>query len=74
MKRLIAGLALAALVASPALARTQAHRPAPWTYGYTSPAPGDASTTAGYFDGWRLADPDPFVRNQLQRQYEEGEW
>ena len=73
MNRLITGLALTALIASPALARTQAHRPAPWTYGYTSPALGDASTTAGYFDGKRLADPDPFVRNQLIREYENGE-
>ena len=81
MNKLIASLAFATLLASSALAQTQAHAPAtkgdappvPGTEGYTPPVPGDDSATAGYFDGNRLADPDTFVRDQLIRQYENEE-
>ena len=79
MNRLIAGLALTALIASPALARTHSHAHASGASNYVRSVPvandfaRGGYDPAGYYDGHRLADPDPFIRNQLIRQYEAGE-
>lgn len=74
MNRFIAGVALAALLASPALARSPHDRTvASPNLGYAPSVPGASLQRGVDTEGNYLADPDPFIRNQLLHQYEMGE-
>jgi hypothetical protein len=89
MKRLIAAVALAAVVASPAFA--QSYDPDLGTgnidvspaYAQTAPRAAHHSSHGAFArvnrgvvmpDGAVATDPDPNIRFQLNREAEEGEW
>jgi len=69
-KAIVSALAMVALLATPALAKSRKH-PAPVGQGiYNTAAPNAVGSTAVEADGRIIgADPDPQIRTQLQRDF-----
>jgi len=81
MRRLLIGLALASVAATPALARVQSqanHAGNLYLYsdampGAQNPAPGaDVGPPGLKRRGYMMTDPDPLIRLQIQRGYSQG--
>ena len=72
MKKMLAAIALAAAIASPAFAQTTG-RPSP-DYRYAVPSAPPTRNSDGVVQGGRVIghDPDPWIRNEILRHSDSG--